>query len=144
MAAEIFELYQLLAAARSRRAANPEDLSEAEFVALDVMAREGSLTVGEIQRRIGVVPAQMSRIVRSLEENGGKGYITCCINPDDRRCIDLSMTPAGRKAYDAYRNARTKTMYEALSVLDPSDRLDFMRMLSQIRTAFEKKLVPAQ
>lgn len=143
MAAEIFELYQLLAAARSRRATNPEDLSEAEFVALDVIAREGSMTVGEIQRRVGVVPAQMSRIVRSLEENGGKGYVACRINPSDRRCIDLSMTPAGHKAYEAYRNARMKTMYDALSALDPSDRLDFMRMLSQIRTAFEKKLVPA-
>jgi hypothetical protein len=32
-------------------------------------------------------------------------------------------------------------MYESLTALDPSDRLHFMRMMRQLRKAFENRLV---
>ena len=66
MAEEIFELYRLIAIARSRRPAGPDDLSETEFITLDMLTKEQPLTIGEIQKQIGVLPAQMSRIVRVI------------------------------------------------------------------------------
>ena len=82
MAAEIFELYRLIALARSRQPSGPDDLAETEFLTLDLLVREEPLTIGSVQKQIGVVPAQMSRIVRALEEQGGKGYVRCQINVD--------------------------------------------------------------
>ena len=82
----------------------------------------------------------MSRIVRSLEEQGGRGYVECKINPKDRRRVDVTLTEAGKKAYDAYRTARQSTMYEVLRVLAPQDRFEFMRMMRQLRTTFEQRL----
>ena len=140
MATEIYELYRLIALARSRRPAGSDDLSETEFVTLDLLSREGPMTIGEVQKRVGVVPAQMSRIVRALEVQGGKGYVECNINPQDRRRVDVSLTDAGREAYEKYRAARLNTMYETLSALAPKDRLDFMRMMRQLHKAFEEKL----
>ncbi|MGB2985995.1 MAG: MarR family transcriptional regulator [Phycisphaerae bacterium] len=140
MAAEIFELYQLVALARMRRPSEADDLSEAEFLALDLLSKERTMTIGEVQKRVGVLPAQMSRIVRALEKEGGRGYVECSINPDDRRRIDVSLTPAGRAAYEKYRSIRLGSMYESLTVLDPDDRVHFMQMLRQIRTAFEQRL----
>ena len=140
MAAEIFELYRLIALARSRQPAGPDDLAETEFLTLDLLSREQPLTIGNVQKQIGVVPAQMSRIVRALEEQGGKGYVQCQINVQDRRRIDISLTPAGKEAYEKYRTNRLSSMYAILEVLPPDDRLHFMRILEQIRLAFEDRL----
>ena len=140
MATANFELYRLVALARSRRPAGSDDLSETEFVTLDLLAKEGAMTIGEVQKHVGVVPAQMSRVVRALEVQGGKGYVECSINPQDRRRVDISLTDAGREAYEKYRSARMSTMYETLSALAPEDRLDFMRMMRQLHKAFEEKI----
>ena len=140
MAAEIFELYQLVAIARSRHPSGPDEPSEAEFLTLDLLSKEQPLTIGDVQKRIGVLPAQMSRIVRALEEQGGRGYVECRINPQDRRRIDVSLTPAGEKAHKEYRAARLRSMRESLSALPPEDRLHFMRMLRQIHHAFADRL----
>ncbi|UCE58538.1 MAG: MarR family transcriptional regulator [Phycisphaerales bacterium] len=140
MVEEIFELYKVISAARQRRPAGSEDLSEAEFLTLDQLAKEEPLTIGEVQKRIGVVPAQMSRIARALEEQSGRGYVECKINPQDRRRVDIFLTPAGKKAYEDYRTTRMSSMYGVLRALAPEDRFEFMRMLREIRTAFEKQL----
>ncbi|MFQ5590351.1 MAG: MarR family winged helix-turn-helix transcriptional regulator [Phycisphaerae bacterium] len=140
MVDEVFELTKLIYAARSRLPSGPDQLSETEFLTLDLLAKEECLTIGAIQRSVGVVPAQMSRIVRALEEQGGRGFVECRINPKDRRRVNVVLTDAGRKAYEAYRAARLKTMYDALSVLAPEDRMEFMRMMRTIRGAFEQRL----
>lgn len=140
MADEIFELSQVIATFRSRQPTGPDDLSETEFLTLDLLTKNQSLTIGEIQKTVGVVPTQMSRIVRALEEQGGRGYVECKINSQDRRRIDVSLTQAGKKSYDAYRTTRLSSMHKILEVLEPEDRLHFMRILRQIRITFAKKL----
>ncbi len=140
MAAEIFDLYRLIAKARSQAPTGPEVLSESEFLTLDVLTKDQPLTIGEVQKRIGVVPAQMSRIVRALEEQGGKGFVECKINAKDRRRIDISLTKAGKEAYDQFRTNRLASMYKILTVLKPDDRMEFMRLMRQLVAAFETKL----
>lgn len=140
MVSEIFELYRVIAIARSRSPAGPDDLSEAEFLTLDLLTKCESLTIGEIQKQIGVLPAQMSRIVRSLEEQGGRGYVECRINPRDRRRIDVSLTESGVKAHAAYREARMGSMYVILASLNSADRVQFMRILGEIRAAFVNRI----
>lgn len=138
MASEIFELYRLVAMERSRRPASPNDLSEAEFLTLEVLCREEPLTIGDVQKRIGVVPAQMSRIVRSLEVETGKGYVSCNINPHDRRRVDLYLTPAGRKALQAYRDTHLGSVQRILGILGEEDRESFMRVMRVLRSEYEK------
>ncbi len=140
MVEEIFELTKLIYTARSRQPTGPDELSETEFLALDLLSKEGCLTIGEIQKRVGIAPAQMSRIIRALEEHGGRGLVECKINPKDRRRVDVSLTQVGIKAHDTYRAARLNTMYEVLRVLAPQDRVEFMRMMRQLRTTFEEQL----
>ncbi len=141
MAMEIFELYRLIATARSRQPAGPDDLSETEFLTLDILSKDQPLTIGEIQKQIGVLPAQMSRVIRGLEEQQGRGYVECQINAQDRRRINVSLTSAGASAHQAYRSARLGSMYEILRVLEPHDRVEFMRMLRQIQTAFASRFL---
>lgn len=144
MALEIFELYLLIAVARSRRRSCDGDLSETEFLTLDLLSKEQPQTIGAVQKRIGVVPAQMSRIVRALEEQGGHGYVESKINPSDRRRIDISLTASGAGAHEKYRATRLSSMQQILEVLNPKDRTDFMRILRQIRDAFAAKMPTQQ
>ncbi len=140
MAQEIFDLYLLVAIARSRRPAGPDDLSDTEFLTLDILSKEQPLTIGDVQKRIGVLPAQMSRIVRALEAQGGRGYVECQINAEDRRRIDISLTAIGKKAHEKYRTARLESMLHSVSVLSLEDRAHFMRILGQIHEAYKSHL----
>ena len=140
MAGEIFELYRLIAIARSRQPTGGEDISETEFLVLDALTKQQSQTIGDVQRTIGVVPAQMSRIVRSLERQGGKAYIECTINADDRRRINLALTLEGTEAYNKFKTNRLGSMQAVLQALEPEDRISFMHNLRQIRLAFEERL----
>lgn len=132
---EIFELTKVTARARAQARGNKdvETLTETENVTLDLLRKNPVMTVGEIQKAVGVLPAQMSRIVRCLEDKGGTAYIECKINPKDRRMINVSLTPQGRKALDAYRKARTAMIRTILSVLDEGERAEFMRILRKMR-----------
>lgn len=140
MAEEIFQIYRLIALARSRAPAERGDLSETEFLTLDCLQREQPLTIGEVQREIGVVPAQMSRIVRALETQGGRGLIACNINASDRRRIDMTLTPDGKESYDQFKDNRVGSIRTILEALDPADQSHFIRILRQIRGAFEALL----
>lgn len=140
MAEEIFVLSKLVSTARSRQAPGPDDLPESEFITLDILSKEQPLTIGEIQKRIGVVPAQMSRIIRSLENREGGSYINCKINPEDRRRVDVSLTEGGEEAHHRYRESRLSSMLQIVSGLPPDDRMHFIRILRKIRKNIEKNL----
>ena len=142
LAEEVFELSTLGSIVRhgTRTGAAGRQLSEAEFLALDALAKESPLTVGVIQKAVGVLPAQMSRIVRALENKEGDALITCEINAQDRRRIDVSLTAVGRKAYRAYRQVRLRLTMDILSELSPADREEFMRLLRLMRESVAKRL----
>jgi DNA-binding MarR family transcriptional regulator len=133
---ELFEISKAFWAAQSRSKSDEgTDISETEFLALDFLTRaEPPVCVGDIQRHIDVLPAQMSRIVRSLEQKGENSLIRCSINQADKRKIDVEMTDAGREAWQAYRRMKLGTMQKMLEGLSESDRADFMRILRQVMT----------
>ena len=138
MAGEIFELYQLVATARTRRPSGPDELSETEFLTLDVLSKEQPLTTGEVQKRVGVLPAQMSGIVRALEKGGGKSFVACSINSKDRRRIDIILTEEGRAAYASFRAARLASMRQILAILAGEDRMHFMRIIRLLTTGLRQ------
>ena len=117
-----------LALPRGRRRAG--DLKEVEFLTLSILHAQDTMIVGDIQRVLGVLPAQMSRIIRSLETRD-RPLITCRINPQDKRKIDVGLTAAGEKALNDYRGARVRAIVEVLRRLPEED-------LDGIQTILEK------
>jgi len=137
---EIFEVSKDFWAAQSKtKSKNEADITETEFLALDMLSKsDHPLTVGDIQKRIGVLPAQMSRVIRSLESKGGHPLIACRINPVDKRKVDVEITPAGRKNHQDYRQMKLGTIEKTLRCLSEQDRGEFMRILRQIRENVRK------
>ncbi len=141
MAADIFELMKLAFTARARaRADRPEELSEAEFLSLDALSRGGSPSVGDIQKQVGVLPAQMSRIIRALENKPSGAFVKCSINPGDRRKIDVQVTAKGKRAHTNDEAVRLKFAKEVICCLPVGDRELFMQYMSTIHQAIAKRL----
>lgn len=133
-AEEIFEVAKDMWAMQSRsKGKSQAEITETEFLALDYLLKaEHAVTVGDIQRHIGVLPAQMSRIIRSLEDKSGRALITCQINPQDKRKVDVTLTPAGRTAHQAYRQMKLGATEQMLAALNETDRAEFVRILRLI------------
>jgi DNA-binding MarR family transcriptional regulator len=119
-----------LAVPRGRRRTG--ELKEIEFLTLSILHQREKLIVGDIQRQLGVLPAQMSRIIRSLE-NRERPLIACRINPQDKRKIDVALTPAGLNAFQEYQAARVRTIAVMLDRLEPEDREDLQRLLAKLQ-----------
>ena len=133
MAEEIFSLTVM--SWRERLASRHEtELSDSQYLTIDALAgSETPLTVGEIQRAIGVLPAQMSRIIRSLESGFDKPLIRCELNQHDKRKIDVHLLPQGREVYDEFRRSRLSKTVDILKNLSERDRTEFVRVCRRIR-----------
>jgi DNA-binding MarR family transcriptional regulator len=117
-----------LALPRGRRRVG--DLKEVEFLTLSILHQRDTLIVGDIQRQLGVLPAQMSRIIRSLEARE-RPLIACRINPQDKRKIDVALTPAGAKAFDDHQKGRAHAVAGLLARLPEDDLDDLQRLLEK-------------
>jgi DNA-binding MarR family transcriptional regulator len=119
-----------LAAPRGRRQSGA--LKEIEFLALSLLRSRDTVIVGELQRSLGILPAQMSRVIRSLEGRT-EPLIACRINSRDKRKIDLALTPAGLRAWQDYQDARLRHIGVLLSRLSEEDLFDLHRLLEKAR-----------
>ena len=116
------------------------DLSESEFLALNALENVSSLSVGELRQHVGVLPAQMSRVIKALEQRYDEKLVLCAINPEDKRKIDVSITATGRRAIEAYRRAKIMNTVAALESLTEQDLADFTRILDKIAAGKAKRL----
>jgi DNA-binding MarR family transcriptional regulator len=137
IAHDLFEIVTqiCMSALRGRRRAG--DLKEVEFLTLTILRTHGIMIVGNIQRLLGVLPAQMSRVIRALE-NRERPLITCRINPRDKRKIDVGITPAGEKVLQDYRNIRVGRIVELLRNLPEEEQEDLVRLLEKLHSLLER------
>jgi DNA-binding MarR family transcriptional regulator len=124
-----------LSALRGRRRGG--DLKEVEFLTLSILQARGTMIVGDIQRLLGVLPAQMSRIIRSLEARD-RPLIGCRINVHDKRKIDVCLTPAGEKALLDYQGARVGRLVALLRDLSDEDQDDLVRLVEKLGGLLER------
>jgi DNA-binding MarR family transcriptional regulator len=115
------------------------DLKELEFLTLSILSGHGTMIVGDIQRLLGVLPAQMSRIIRSLEGRE-RPFIACHINPQDKRKIDVCLTAAGDKALADYRDQRVRAIADLLGKLPEDDLEDVHGLLDKLQLLPERSL----
>ncbi len=132
IARDLFDVVTQLCLVAPRARRRNGDLKEIEFLTLAILESRRTMIVGDIQRLLHVLPAQMSRIIRSLEDRPTP-LIACRINPHDKRKIDVCLTDAGDEALRVYRAARLCRIAEVLQELPDSDQEDLARLLEKVR-----------
>jgi DNA-binding MarR family transcriptional regulator len=137
LALELFQVVTqiCLSALRGRRRAG--DLKEVEFLTLSLLHDNGTMIVGDIQRLLGILPAQMSRVIRALE-NRDRPLIQCRINARDKRKIDVVLTGTGEKLLLDYQNKRVRRIAEQLRTLSDDEHDDLMRVLHKLHNMLER------
>jgi DNA-binding MarR family transcriptional regulator len=120
--------------ARGRR--RHGDLRELEYLALATLQSQQPMIVGDIQRLLGVLPAQMSRIIRALEARE-PALISCQINSQDKRKIDVCLTPAGEKALWDYREARLGPIVTRLRALSEDEQDELTRLVHKLNVLLD-------
>ncbi len=141
-ATHIFELSKMmrLANQRQKKAGNYE-LTDYEFLVLDALTDGTAMTVGQVQRRVGVSASQMSRVIRSLEDEERGKLVSASINPDDKRTFNLNITLEGRRALQEYRQLCIGRTAEMLRDLSPEERGEFIHIFDRMRDIFARKEV---
>ena len=137
LALELFEVVTQICLSTLRGRRRNGDLKEVEFLTLSLLHANGTMIVGDIQRVLGILPAQMSRIIRALETRE-RPLIQCRINPRDKRKIDVAMTPAGEKTLLDYQGARIGRIVERLQILSDDDQEDLIRVLTKLHSLLER------
>ncbi|MCO6439335.1 MAG: MarR family transcriptional regulator [Phycisphaerae bacterium] len=105
------------------------EITESEFLALDYLAEVGTATVGEAQKHMRVVPAQMSRLLRRLQ---AAKLVTSGINREDRRRVDMTISESGRAVHAKYRTAKLAPIVAALDRLSRDEREAFMKLVNKM------------
>jgi DNA-binding MarR family transcriptional regulator len=135
-AREVFDLITQFCLASHRHRRRSGDLKEIDFLTLSLLQRHGTLIVGELQRQLGVLPAQMSRVIRALETRE-RPFIACRINPGDKRKIDVGLTPAGLAALQEYTAARVSGIARLVGRLPEEDVDELHRLVDRLHGLLE-------
>ena len=114
-----------------KRVDDPYDFTEPEFATLDTLVQCGLCTVGKLQKALDVQPAQMSRIIRSLESKGDKPLVECQLNPEDKRKINVSITRPGQTAHKEYHARRLKANKEIVAGLSEDEQKELAKLLNR-------------
>jgi DNA-binding MarR family transcriptional regulator len=114
------------------RRRHADDLKELEFLTLAILRQHRTMIVGDIQRILGILPAQMSRIIRSLEDHESP-LIGCQINPHDKRKVDVHLTDAGEQALADYIAPRVTALAELLAKLTADEREALADLLDKLQ-----------
>ena len=137
IAQDLFGVFTQVSLAVTRGRRRGGDLKEAEFLSLAILHERGTMIVGDIQRLLGVLPAQMSRIIRALEMRE-QPLIACRINPHDKRKIDVCLTPAGEKTLTEYQSQRVRGIAALLRDLPEADQADLSRVLDKLHGLLDR------
>ena len=131
VAQELFQLVTQICLSTLRGRRRGGELKEVEFLTLSLLQTNNTMIVGEIQKLLGILPAQMSRVIRSLE-NRDRALIQCRINPRDKRKIDVCLTPYGEKLLLEYQSRRVDRIVERLHDLGDDDQEELIRALTKL------------
>jgi DNA-binding MarR family transcriptional regulator len=131
IAHELFQLVTHICLSTLRGRRRGGELKEVEFLTLSLLQSNGTMIVGDIQKLLGILPAQMSRVIRALE-NRDRPLIQCRINPRDKRKIDVCLTPQGDKLLLEYQSKRVGRIIERLQQLSEDDQEELIRALTKL------------
>jgi DNA-binding MarR family transcriptional regulator len=137
LAHELFDVVTQICLSTLRGRRRSGDLKEVEFLSLSLLQANGTMIVGDIQRVLGILPAQMSRIIRSLE-NRDHPLIECRINPRDKRKIDVCLTSTGERSLAEYQGVRVGRLIAKLQSMSDDDQEELLRVLNKLHGLLDK------
>ena len=111
------------------------DISNYHFAILGILSKYGLLPVSEIGRRLYISKPQMTAMVDKLVN---LGFVTRSQTTEDRRVINISLTPQGSLILAAAQENIKNNLAVKMSVLNKEDLLAFSAALKIIKEVSSK------
>ncbi|KJL39316.1 MarR family transcriptional regulator [Microbacterium sp. Leaf347] len=125
--------FRLARRLRAQRAV--DTMSDGQFAVLAALKMHGLHTLGELADRERVTAPSMNRTVNGLEE---AGYLTRTTDDDDRRKVNIELTPAGREVVEETVRRRDAWLESVLADLDEDEREVLARAAALMRRVAER------
>jgi len=114
----------------TQRVFAPLGLTPAQERALRIVTRSGgSVRMGEIAARMGIVPRSATGLVDRLEE---AGVVRRTPDPDNRRSVLVSLDERGEALHSAMAKARADAAEELFAPLSAPQRAELARLLDRL------------
>lgn len=105
-------------------------MSQARILIMSELLHEREVSQAELQLRLGVDGAAITRQVKQLER---EGYISRRANPNDNRVSLVSLTPRGRRELTELVKARLEFEDRVLDGIDGETRKHLRQVLKHIQ-----------
>lgn len=125
--------FRLARRLRAQRAV--DTMSDGQFAVLAALKMHGLHTLGELADRERVTAPSMNRTVNGLEE---AGYLTRTTDDDDRRKVNIELTPAGLDVVQETVRRRDAWLESVLADLDEDEREVLARAAALMRRVAER------
>jgi DNA-binding MarR family transcriptional regulator len=106
------------------------DLTRAQARIIAYLAHYGDMNQVSLAQRLEVAPISAGRLLERLEE---KGWVARTANPNDRRELQVSLTPKAEAVLTAARRVGDEVQAEALAGFTPEEAEQFSQMLQRVR-----------
>ena len=118
-----------------------EGLTESQFGVLEALHHLGPLHQGDLARRILRTTGNVTLVVDNLER---RGLVTRTRRTDDRRYVEVRLTPAGEELIRRIVPAHAERAALALSVLAPPEQRELVRLCRKLvaATAARSEVAP--
>ncbi len=100
-----------------------------QFVTLEYLAMHGPCSSKELSGFLDITPASTSALVKNLE---GRGFLSRHLDADDRRVSRLTITAAGREAWQHALLGIGERLRGLLVHLSPADQEQFRHILHRL------------
>jgi len=88
---------ELLCAARAITRALEGEVSVVEMLAMAILKTDKTRNMKSLSISLGLAPSSTTALVDRLVESG---HVERVVNPDNRRSIEVSLSPSGKKFFD--------------------------------------------
>jgi len=94
------------------------EVSSAQWIVVMVLAHETDVTAASLAKRLNYDPGSMTRLLDRLQE---KGLLQRVREGDDRRCIKIELTDAGRATAPSMSTAAINVINQSLTGFSASE-----------------------
>ena len=109
-------------------------ITPSQLAVLGTLARNGSMTLGQLADAEAVQPPSMTRIVGRLVD---AGMVVRQAREDDRRSAEVTLSMRGRHAIESIRAQRNTWLMERLQSLSEDDQAELWRGVAAIEKLLE-------
>ena len=99
------------------------------------LVKQPGRTISELAEAVGISLGWASRVVEELEATG---HVQRERDPDDRRVVRVSLTPAVQAIAESTFRQRGQVVADALAALGPEEREAVRRFLERLAEGFER------